>query len=406
MRVCILGTVIGEPRHLLHDTEIGSYKWVNDPPPDAWVLGDSDAELSIDQLCRISGRQIEMTPTPNQARALEVLRSTDPNISVRWRYILPQAQFNAFIKRLLDDARDAVVEGNSAYYIDIFRKTSSFLGSLEPARIDEAKLYAYYEAEKNATNRSTLKSFFSDSSGFAQKVKYHQAATVTGRLTVASGPRILTLDKHKRDIITSSWPDGKVMILDYRSMEPRLALEQVGRPTPEDIYNDINHQLFGDDLEYDRIKVMSISLLYGAQEETFRKLSGLQPDAARDAMEHLGSYFGVRSIRAKLAAEFKANGFIKNRYGRVIRPKKDAPRLLYNYFIQSTAVDAALLGFAGAIDLCKAEKWSIRPLFVIHDALLLDVAPGADIYLDRILDRCADINGFACEFPVRVENVS
>jgi len=123
-------------------------------------------------------------------------------------------------------------------------------------------------------------------------------------------------------------------------------------------------------------------------------------------MEHLGSYFGVRSIRAKLAAEFKANGFIKNRYGRVIRPKKDAPRLLYNYFIQSTAVDAALLGFAGAIDLCKAEKWSIRPLFVIHDALLLDVAPGADIYLDRILDRCADINGFACKFPVRVENVS
>lgn len=405
MRVCIIGAVIGEPHHLLHDTETGSYKWVKDPPSDAWVLGDNNAELSIDQLCRISGRQIETSPTPNQARALEVLRSTDPSVSVRWKYVLPQAQFNAFIKRLIDDARDAVVEGNSAYYLDVFRRTSSFLGSLEPAKIDEAKLYAYYEAEQNATNRSTLKSFFPDPSGFAQRVRYHQAATVTGRLTVASGPRILTLDKHKRDIITSSWPGGKVMIVDYRSMEPRLALEQVGRPTPEDIYSDINHKLFGDDLEYDSVKVMSISLLYGAQEETFKKLSGLPPDDARDAMEHLGSYFGVRAIRAKLSAEFKANGFIKNRYGRVIRPKKDAPRLLYNYFIQSSAVDACLLGFSDAVESLRAEGWIIRVPAVIHDALLVDIHPDFLRYTDRLKEACSRIRGFDILFPVRLEEI-
>ena len=46
--------------------------------------------------------------------------------------------------------------------------------------------------------------------------------------------------------------------------------------------------------------------------------------------------------------------------------------MLINYFVQSTAVDVALYGFTALVKALKHLKRA-HPIFILHDALILDV---------------------------------
>ena len=135
------------------------------------------------------------------------------------------------------------------------------------------------------------------------------------------------------------------------------------------------------------------------------KLSGLSGSSLRNATEGLISYFGIRLSKAKLVRQLKEKGYITNVYGRIIKPKKTAPHLLYNYFIQSSAVDAALLGFSNGIDLAKKNEWKVRPLFIIHDAMIIDVHPDSMQYICDIEDACTHIPSFNEKFHVEFEEI-
>lgn len=406
MAVCIHRNVLGEPFHLLHDEDSGKFRKVGTPPDGCWIVGDPSAELSIDRLALVSGSPIQLIPSGPYGAMAAALRREDPGLKICWRHVLPDGKFVGFVQELLDGARSLLGSGNVGYYLDVFRTTSGCLRGLEKARIDEDRLYSHYAGEKNESNRSTLKSCFPDPNGFARPIVYNQSSTVTGRLVVESGPRILTLPKRYRDSFRSRYDGGTVGILDYRSLEPRISLSTVGRPVPDDVYDDINLNLFGNSFERERVKVMAISILYGAQEETFGRLSGLTGSERHEAMDKIGSYFGIRLSRARLVKQLEEHGFITNIYGRVIRPAKRAPNLLYNNYIQSSAVDAALLGFAQACDLIRSNGWKIHPLFVIHDALMLDVHPGYAEYIGEVKVACRRVPGLEVELPVKYEEIA
>ena len=52
-------------------------------------------------------------------------------------------------------------------------------------------------------------------------------------------------------------------------------------------------------------------------------------------------------------------------------PRTDKKHVLYNNIIQSSAVDAALLGFRSLLSSITGD---FTPLFIIHDAIILDLS--------------------------------
>jgi DNA polymerase I-like protein with 3'-5' exonuclease and polymerase domains len=59
---------------------------------------------------------------------------------------------------------------------------------------------------------------------------------------------------------------------------------------------------------------------------------------------------------------------------------------LVNYFIQSTAADVALFGFTKIIERLISTKTNefIKPILLLHDALILDVRKDAQFILPKL----------------------
>ena len=83
----------------------------------------------------------------------------------------------------------------------------------------------------------------------------------------------------------------------------------------------------------------------------------------------------LKTLQQKLFDEWKQTGykFINNFYGR--RVKTETTHTLINHYVQSTAVDVAMLGFMNILDyVSELDKLDdIVPMFILHDALILDV---------------------------------
>lgn len=82
----------------------------------------------------------------------------------------------------------------------------------------------------------------------------------------------------------------------------------------------------------------------------------------------------------------------------VTRPQDN---IFINYYAQSTGVDVALMGFNEIVNRLGPD--GIRPLFVLHDALILDVRE------DRIRDvestEEVKVQGFEQAFLVKAERL-
>jgi hypothetical protein len=208
------------------------------------------------------------------------------------------------------------------------------------------------------------------------------------------------------------------MQLDFRALEPRVVLfvNQLSslplsgnvpllgyRAIEEDIYQDVLHTLGITDIHRDKVKDVILSQLYGAGYDKI--LASL--DSIRDPegfMEAVNDYFGLGAIRERLVQEYEANNreFILNYYGRRLNTTDAKPYMLLNYFTQSTAVDVALYGFRNIIRAVSGNSLII-PLFILHDALVLDVHNSAMDQLDHLRAvGSRDIPKFSgCEFSIK-----
>jgi hypothetical protein len=129
-----------------------------------------------------------------------------------------------------------------------------------------------------------------------------------------------------------------------------------------------------------QIKSVVISELYGAGFSTLQELvSGMRENELKIVLSIVRNHFNLDRIKGKLIQEYELNNkkFIKNLYGRVISTEDVGSYALLNRFIQSTAVDVALIGFSNILKFIMEMNWQneIIPLFDIHDALLFDIHP-------------------------------
>lgn len=223
--------------------------------------------------------------------------------------------------------------------------------------------------------KSNHAGFDIDSMGYAQQVLYDTSTTKTGRMSVISGPNVLTMQKHVKSTIVSRFPGGKIIEIDYSALEPRvaLAIAKSDFAKSPDVYSSLGDVINITDRPV--AKQLIISFLYGAGVSTMCRLTGLEESDLRSRIAVLKKIFKQDIIVEKLKLDLENNGYFLNHAGRPIFPTSDRFGVLFNNFCQSSAVDVSLSGFSSLLADMRASNLMSRPVCFIHDAILIDAHP-------------------------------
>lgn len=215
---------------------------------------------------------------------------------------------------------------------------------------------------------------------------------MTGRLSIESGPNILHLKREHRDIFVSRFgEDGAILQVDFKSLEPRILALLQKDDVPNDIYTDIV-KFIGKDIDRDLVKKATLATIYGMSRYNLATM--LKVDNTKEIIEKINEYFGISLFQKSLSIDLAENKKIQNFYGRNIFVEQGNEHLLVNYFTQSTGVDVSLMGFNQIIDNIKKEELNIDPVFILHDALILDVHKDSVKQLKNIIQDGIIIPGF------------
>ena len=188
------------------------------------------------------------------------------------------------------------------------------------------------------------------------------------------------------------------MYIDFKTLEPRVIRKINGKESSDDIYTEIAGTL---DFEVDRVVIKRgiISTLYGSNSI----IEGLSKERSDVVLSATKDYFDLASILYHASKENEI-GCRNNYFGRPIwNIKEDKTNKLINNYIQSTAVDVALSYFS---DLCSVLDLDMcKPIFIIHDALVLDVHNDYKNNVVNIVNK-----GYTCNrlghFPLEIEKLS
>ena len=117
----------------------------------------------------------------------------------------------------------------------------------------------------------------------------------------------------------------------------------------------------------DQAKLITLCALYGQSPENLKKSL---PDSIspRVIIKETNAFFDVYNLE-RILKNSQRNNNLRNALGRpIILPDRDQ-RLLISYFLQSSAAEISILAFS---EWYKQNKNEAVPLYVIHDALIVD----------------------------------
>lgn len=398
MNVCISKKVLGTSLHLLSKPD-GSIEWTSKVSGGSFPVGFSEYD-TFTTITNLLGKELVLTPGKKFVDMMRYLQVED---NIPWHLVVPGKIFKEFVQRIVDDSRSLSTSDQYVYYQNYLIKAQRSTQRLSPAKIDENE-YKRLMMDSKTMNKNVIQSFTPEA-GYAKRSTYGFTSTNTGRLTVRKGPQILTLKKEHRSILKSRFPKGRIIQLDYTSLEPRVALSMIGQNPPKDIYNFVAENILDDQVGRESAKLLTIALLYGMGQKRVKNiLSGTYLDP-RETMNKLDKFFGAQIIREELSKQAEA-GFIQNYYGRNIRVRSDSEHVLYNNLIQSTAVDVALQGFTKMIDKIYEEEKQMRPIFILHDALIIDCPPEEVGFLDKLCSLGSKAENLDAHFYIKKELVN
>lgn len=395
-RFVIDSQYLGTDRHVVGDEE--GYNLSDSIPRDAWHLdGRLKGGRCLDTLLRLDGKSPVQVP---QRYSTAMAQLTSGSIDVPWRHVLPQEQFRIFFKNVVEETKEVFPSLPFDYHEAAWAPATRLLSSLRPTKVDPA---AFESALASNPGSPGLESFRPKRSGFAHPVVYDRFATRTGRLTAVEGPNVLLLKRNLRGIIRSSFDGGSIVSLDFRALEARVVLDAVGREHgPGDLYADLSSDLFDGRVERDLVKVAVISVLYGVSRSALRARLSVSDAVLDDFIRTVEGHFKLTELRDRLGQEVARCGRIVNRFGRPVAVPVDRSDLHVNSYAQSSGVDVSLVGFDQVVRTLGTD--GVRPIFVLHDALILDVRS------DRLKD-VAEVRGVpvgTCrnQFPLKMEIIS
>lgn len=263
------------------------------------------------------------------------------------------------IQKFIDDLE----KKDKEKYRHIFSKHVRLNDSMSEYFIDYKVFNFFILKEKNETLNSLLKKF----NKVDKKISFDFVNTSTGRLiTKENCPNILTLPRKYRSVFSSRWKsDGELLMIDFKTLEPRIAKKFTSKETYNDIYEEIN-KLTEENLDRSVIKKAVISTLYGSH----RSLDNISKEKTERLIKTCMQFFNYDTLMT-MSDNIDEEGYRKNFFGRPIHNLKETrPHVIVNNYIQSTAVDVALMYFYDLINLVSNEK--CKPIFIIHDAIVFD----------------------------------
>lgn len=347
-------------------SEKDSFTWKKHAPDDSYVLGNASSLTSIDPIFEILEKSSPDLISKKTAKAFKALGVNADCLPIDAVQSSQQMILNA--KESFIEARMALEEIKSWGYLDTLTNNYRTLKSLQRAVIDIEKLKASFNSGK-IKNKSVLKNFKVQRDGFLDIPIYSLTKTLTGRMTIVSGPQILTAPKFVRSYLKSSFEEGNIVQIDFVSLEPRVAIQSQGEILTEDVYEYIRSLVFSKKVSRRVVKKLVLCAIYGASEATLKKDIPPEFNLAQ-AVKQTKQILNFEKIVKKQKANYKKEQKIYNYFGRPITPQDSRDSLLYNNYVQSTAVDVSLAGFKKIID---SLPLGCRPLFFIHDALILDI---------------------------------
>lgn len=398
-QICIDASVLGTSKHFIIED---GFRWSDSVPRGSWHLsGDlktSPTAKCLDTLMRLVNNPPPQLP-PQFIKAMSTLVTGSHEGHIMWQHVVPQGVFQNYFKNIVRETSSLFPTLPLDYYETVWAAGSRLLGSLKPAKVDPARWAQLAETQQNS---QVIESFRPGKTGYARQVTYNRFGTRTGRLTVEDGPGILTLKKDNRDMLRSSFPGGCVCSLDFRALEVRIVLAEAGTASShDDIYDDIATSQFGGAIPRDVVKVAVISELYGISRSAL--VARLQvSDSKVDAFINvIRQHFKLAELRARLKEELHTNGRLRSRFGRPLFLDEGHDNLLINTYAQASGVDVAMLGFDSVVRQLGSE--GVRPLFILHDALILDVHPDK---LNEVQDvSSVAVPTYESRFPLKFEKI-
>jgi hypothetical protein len=389
------GKVLGSDACLCYD---GGFFWADAPPHNFWNFsGDTKegSDFCLDTLVRLNGSYVDGSPPEKFKRAIKTLGYLG---APPWSQIIPSDQYKKFVDKLVISIKEILPTLDSQYYRGFWGQAGGILRALEPAKTDRSFLQG--AISRGEFNGSVLKSLLPGYDGFAPLPRYDRFGTRTGRLTVKSGPQILTLKKDYRRAILSSFEGGSIVSLDFSALEARILLYALGGSCPErDLYAKISREAFGTEERRKVVKGAVLAELFGSSRAALAAALGVSGPELQVFIGQIKRHFNIAPLVERLKAEFSSLGFIKNAFGRRVSIDDPSPHILVNSFAQSSGVDVALLGFSSLLPHFSGRE--IRPLFVLHDALILDVSPEGKRLVEEI--DSIQVPLFSESFPVKIE---
>jgi hypothetical protein len=213
-------------------------------------------------------------------------------------------------------------------------------------------------------------------------------------MSIIAGPKILTLPKEQRKHLASRWDDGALIEVDFNALEARVINWIAKNDTiSSDMYTWIGEKVGTGAVERAVIKEATLAAIYGMSRRNFALRYQDMPDA-------IEVYEAVRKLLKvqELDLHLRNMSPLTNVFGRKL-PETTAK---ISYHVQSSAVDIACHGFWWLVS--QIENEFAVPVYVIHDALVLDVQ---QCYVERLTEICKDglrIDIMNCNLPIKLRS--
>lgn len=385
--ITIASNILGASQTVMMRSD-GTCTLSNNVDEETWCWSDDHVVNSLRHIALATSAKITSSPPKSHVASWEALGFSPP-----WAQALPPHIFKTWLQKFTRDLLELRNRWADSYYGREFQIQQRLLQRLQQPFVDGLVI--------KQIDDDRVRAFDPDRDSLAPKSTYDIWSSVTGRMSIESGPNILTLDKKYRRIFKSRFADGEIVQIDFSSLEPNTFLAMQGKTFESDAYTWAASQI---EIAVPRevLKVAVMSALYGMSPSNFAKKFADIPDA-NDLLFQVRDAFGVDKMTKHYREQLDAEGHITNHFGRIIRCDKSSP--LVAHAVQSTAVDVVCQGFTTLLDEFERDGIEAVPLYLIHDALMLDVTPAAKEHIKARLCDGVHIETMGCTMPLKLKTI-
>ena len=283
---------------------------------------------------------------------------------------IPKPVMKARLKCVVEQLELILEDTNNKDYLVTYLTIKRFLRSLSRPSVDKLKLKQIISNEVHEGVKQSMSSLMPCKDGLVSRSHYNLAGSSTGRLTINKGPNILTMKSSAREAFKSSYSEGSILQIDLSAAEPNIALNIAGLEANKDVYQHIATEILKNTVSRSDAKLIILCALYGQSASKLQRFLPSNLDA-RSIIRKCREYFDVNNLEKNLLKLHRA-GNLRNVLGRPLKLDKTDSRLLISYYLQSSAAELAVVMFSELINEFRQQRKGVKPLFIIHDALILD----------------------------------